>query len=258
MNCENFETIVNDLATVKAPTLMDAVARERGLAHAETCARCAARLADERALTAGLRALSACDERKVEPDSVEAALIGAFRAQASSPIARRFPVQSRSRLRWSLAAAAAILIAFGFIVYRAIQNESDRDNSGVTDRTPAPQPPVKREKQPAKESFEPESHRGRRAPRLRRGNRPRPDAPIVPEIVVAEAKDSEDTTDFILLRYGDDYKPMENGELIRVQMPSSALIALGLPVNVENADKPVKADLLIGEDGLARAIRFVR
>jgi hypothetical protein len=41
-------------------------------------------------------------------------------------------------------------------------------------------------------------------------------------------------------------------------MPRSALIRLGLPVNVERADTPVKADLLVGEDGLARAIRFVR
>jgi hypothetical protein len=51
---------------------------------------------------------------------------------------------------------------------------------------------------------------------------------------------------------------MESGEVIRVQMPRSALISLGLPVNVEHADEPVLADLLIGEDGLARAIRFVR
>jgi hypothetical protein len=51
---------------------------------------------------------------------------------------------------------------------------------------------------------------------------------------------------------------MESGEVIRVQMPRSALIRFGLPVNVERADVPVTADLLIGEDGLARAIRFVR
>ena len=46
--------------------------------------------------------------------------------------------------------------------------------------------------------------------------------------------------------------------MIRVQIPRSSLIAFGLPVNVERADAPVKADLLVGEEGLARAIRFVR
>jgi hypothetical protein len=58
-------------------------------------------------------------------------------------------------------------------------------------------------------------------------------------------------------------KPAESGEVmrvqvIRVQMPRQALIAFGLPVNIERADVPVKADLLVGEDGLAHAIRFVR
>lgn len=51
---------------------------------------------------------------------------------------------------------------------------------------------------------------------------------------------------------------MESGQLIRVQIPRSALVSFGLPVNVERADAPVTADLLLGEDGLARAIRFVR
>jgi hypothetical protein len=79
---------------------------------------------------------------------------------------------------------------------------------------------------------------------------------------VYEKKD-EYATDFFPLSSSDDQKPMESGEVIRVQvirvqMPRPALIAFGLPVNVERADVPVKADLLVGEDGLARAIRFVR
>jgi hypothetical protein len=51
---------------------------------------------------------------------------------------------------------------------------------------------------------------------------------------------------------------MESGEVIRMEMPRSALIAFGLPVNVDRADTPVKAELLLGEDGMARAIRFLR
>lgn len=77
------------------------------------------------------------------------------------------------------------------------------------------------------------------------------------------ANDSEYATDFFPLSYSDDQKPVESGEVIRVQMvrvrmPRPALIAFGLPVNIEHDDAPVKADLLVGEDGLARAIRFVR
>lgn len=77
------------------------------------------------------------------------------------------------------------------------------------------------------------------------------------------ARDNEYTTDFFPLSHSDDQKPGESDEVIRVQMirvemPRPALIAFGLPVNIERADVPVKADLLVGEDGLARAIRFVR
>lgn len=259
MNCENFETIVNDLARVK---VMDAVARERGLAHAETCERCAARLAKERSLTAGLRALSACDERNAEPDNVEAALIEAFRAQASSSSARRLPVQSWSWPRWSWAAAAAILIACGFVVYRTMQNESRKDNGAITTKTPAPPAFVKREAQETQVSVASAPRREGRASRLRHRNPhrnlARRDTPVLPETVVADEQNRETTTEFFPLRFGSDHPPMESGEVIRVQMSRSALIALGLPVAVERADEPVKADLLIGEDGQARAIRFVR
>jgi hypothetical protein len=41
-------------------------------------------------------------------------------------------------------------------------------------------------------------------------------------------------------------------------MSRAALASFGLPVNAERADERVKADVLMGHDGLARAIRFVR
>jgi hypothetical protein len=183
----------------------------------------------------------------------------ALRERAPNLIARRPLAQSWSRLRWYLAAAAAILIACGFIVYSAIQNGSRKERVVITERTPEPQPPVRREAQVEKGAGKPEPRRRSRAPQPRRGNQPQLKPPSIrDDSITAEAKESEKVTDFFLLRYGDDHKPMESGEVIRVQMPRSALITLGLPVNVERADEPVMADLLIGEDGLARAIRFVR
>jgi hypothetical protein len=209
-------------------------------------------------LSAGLKSLAVSDEGKVAPMSVEAALLEAFRAQASNPPARRLPVRSRSWPRWALAAAAAILIAFGFIVYRAIQNEPQKDDKALIKKTTTPQPSVDREERVVNDAVEPEPRRGSRAPRPRRGSRPRLIKPFIIDGMTTYAKDSESAADFFPLSYGGDQKPMESGEVIRVQMPRSALIAFGLPVNVERADVPVKAELLVGEDGLARAIRFVR
>ena len=255
MNCREFEDIVNDLVRAK---IIDAALRAAGTAHAEICARCASRLMDERALNAGLKSLAASDEGKAAPASVEAVLLKAFQTQASNPFSRLLTSESRRLPRWALAAAAAILIAFGFIVYRAIQNEPQKDNRAQTGKIPSPQPSVEREEQVVKENVEPEPRRGSRAQRQLRGARPRLNKPFIIDGITAYAKDSEVTTDFFLLGYGGDQKPMESGQVIRVQMPRSALIAFGVPVNIERADVPVKADLLIGEDGLARAIRFVR
>ena len=44
-------------------------------------------------------------------------------------------------------------------------------------------------------------------------------------------------------------------QIVRVQMPRAALGALASTVDVGSADDPVQADLLLGEDGMARAIR---
>ncbi|HEU0174261.1 MAG TPA: hypothetical protein VFV58_08345 [Blastocatellia bacterium] len=259
MNCREFEEIVNDLVRAQSGLRpIDAAFRATGVAHAEICGRCASRLADERALSAGLKSLAASDEEKAAQASVEASLLEAFRAQRSNRFARRLRVRSRSWPRWVLAAAAAILVAFGLIVYRAIQKEAQKDNKALTEKTPAPQPVVKRKERIAKEIVEPEPPHESRAPRPRRGNRPRLNRPFIIDSTTTYANDSEYATDFFPLSYGGDQTPMESGEVIRVQMPRSALIRFGLPVNVERADVPVTADLLIGEDGLARAIRFVR
>ena len=45
---------------------------------------------------------------------------------------------------------------------------------------------------------------------------------------------------------------------MRVRLPCSALVAFGLPMNVNRYDETVKADVFFGSDGMARAIRFVQ
>ena len=38
----------------------------------------------------------------------------------------------------------------------------------------------------------------------------------------------------------------------------SALATFGIPMNEERAEEAIRADVLLGEDGLARAVRFVK
>jgi hypothetical protein len=75
----------------------------------------------------------------------------------------------------------------------------------------------------------------------------------------AKAPETESVTEFIPLVAGaPGATPLESGQLVRVQLPRAALAPLGLPLNAERGNEPVKADVLLGNDGLARAIRFVR
>jgi hypothetical protein len=66
----------------------------------------------------------------------------------------------------------------------------------------------------------------------------------------------EAVTEFFPLM--DDALPFERGELLRVSLPASALRSVGLPVSEDRLTDTVQADVLVGEEGLARAIRFVR
>jgi hypothetical protein len=163
--------------------------------------------------------------------------------------------------RWALAAVAAILIVFGFIVYRAIQNGPQITNGAITEKESQTATDVVTENAaPRKLSVERKEQivKKKRAPRPLRHNWPLLNDPIITDSMPVYEKRDEYATDFIPLSYGGVRKPMESGEVVRLEMPRSALIAFGLPVNVEHADTPVKAELLLGEDGMARAIRFVR
>ena len=51
--------------------------------------------------------------------------------------------------------------------------------------------------------------------------------------------------------------PFERGLLVRITVPGSAMRAVGLPVGDDHLSDPVQADVLVGQDDLARAIRFV-
>lgn len=51
--------------------------------------------------------------------------------------------------------------------------------------------------------------------------------------------------------------PLERGELVRVTVPASTMWGVGMLVMASHLDDPVEADVLVGQDGMARAIRFV-
>lgn len=78
-----------------------------------------------------------------------------------------------------------------------------------------------------------------------------------PELAQPTAS-QELVTEFIPLVYANDVLPAENVQIVRVKLPRAALVSFGLPIDQDRAGEPIKADVVLGEDSVARAIRFVR
>jgi hypothetical protein len=305
MNCRKFETIINDL--VRA-SVMDAGVRVSGLAHADNCARCASRLADERALTLGLRAMSAgaATTTREAPARVEAALLAAFRggagastlASGTAPAAAAVVLQMPQRMnrRWSwqtgAAVAAALLLAVTLSLVRLrpqpehsqsqlyptqLAQQSGADSASQTTQTSVKAGDSQRGVSVAQSEVTPldrKTTRGRRqaasyqaasyrVASLNRGAR-RSEGVVNPNDATrvvnagSGAGETEIATDFMPLTYDGGAMAMESGHVVRVELPRSALLSMGLPMNQERAGELIKADVLMGDDGVARAIRFVR
>ena len=67
-----------------------------------------------------------------------------------------------------------------------------------------------------------------------------------------------DSSEFIALSDADTATPLEHATIVRVQLPLSSFRDIGLAINEQNAADRVQADVLLGQDGLARAVRFVQ
>ncbi|HEX8092090.1 MAG TPA: hypothetical protein VF762_24800 [Blastocatellia bacterium] len=265
MNCQLFETIINDL---ERGALTDARTRDDAMAHSGACGRCAARLRDERMLTAGLRRMAATAEAKGAPPRVESALRAAFREQHSRG---RMPLAVQPRRRrwagWEIATAATILILLSLAAIRVGRSpQAPVENASNVKPEQTPPAQVSSIQTPLKSTppaITPSSVHGRQALALLKPRAPRRNAR--PGAGLAESKSeasapeaTEIATDFIPIVHGDSLNSMESGQIVRVELPRSALISFGLPMNMERADERIKADVVLGNDGLARAIRFVR
>jgi hypothetical protein len=62
---------------------------------------------------------------------------------------------------------------------------------------------------------------------------------------------------FIPIPYVAPLDPYERAEVVRMELPVSAMIAAGVPIDTDDAGANVQADVVVGQDGRARAVRLV-
>ena len=73
----------------------------------------------------------------------------------------------------------------------------------------------------------------------------------------AEMAGDASAGEFIPLPNADRLPQDTDLNVVRVEVPRSAMIALGYSVAADRASERVRADVLMGSDGLARAVRFL-
>jgi hypothetical protein len=189
--------------------------------HVAGCATCAAQWEPLRALAAGLHSMAE-EWRAVEaPPRVEAGLMAAFRAHGG-PGALGSP-ESWWTPVFAWAGAAAAMMALAAVLIRGY--------------SPAAQP----------------------------GTVAAPRHTARPIVQVAASPGDADSDDdasvlgdgFIRLPNAPRIEANEDFNVVRVEVPGSAMIAMGVSVGEERASGTVVADVALGPDGTARAVRLV-
>ena len=178
-----------------------------------------------------LRALAEHDREREAPPEVEARLLGEFRSRR------------RSGRHWAVIAAIAASLVITALWW--------------TNRVPQPAvsagPPVLHMPETAGPVAEAEP-----TPKVVRA--PRRVAPGALAVRLSERQRQPQPHEVVT-----DFFPLMNpapsfgrGQMLRVQLPATAMQTVGLPVPEEHLDDLVQADVLVGEEGMPRAIRFVR
>lgn len=269
MSCQELEDIITDLA---CGGLLEAGAHHDALNHTAACPKCRSRLANERALTLKLRLVAEAEDERA-PARVKEALRAAFNeraAQRVSSVVVLTPKKTSAHLSyWVMAAAAALLVMFSLATaprwLRLFKSEQKEMASQTPQQLEAlPQLSVSQASitEPTKSIAQTNTDAQKRTTVSRSARASvkisRRSERVSESARAQVAKSSADIAkDFVPLTYVADKQAMESGQIVRVTIPRSTLLSLGLPMNIEHAGELVKAEVLLGDDGVARAIRLV-
>jgi hypothetical protein len=253
MNCQRFENVVSDLVRGQ---MMEVDVRTDALAHVDECDECHMRLRDEEMLTRGLRGLAGEMESLEAPARIESQLRQAFRDRhAVAPVVPIASKRSSNYRYWLTAAAAVLLLVLGVVAVQFRRTPSQTTATQTEKSEPqkvVPNEPVEVPGKDENKLADNQQPRKTVRPRpVKLASNPRPAKEQV-------AHHAEVATEFMPIGYMSAASLQDGGQIVRVELPRSRLASFGFIVNMERYNEKVKADVLLGVDGMAQAIRFVQ
>jgi hypothetical protein len=171
---------------------------------------------------------------------------------------------------WALAIAAAAIVALGLIVPlrgwfgRTVQPTVAQKTPATPSSVAPPVAPIVTPGTGAGHVADnvpppapvPVTGSVNRTPRTRNVPRTNTAPAIDPDQQVAA--NTEVTSGFIPLTYLNNATAADGGVMLRVEVARDRLAAMGLPLNLDRYGETIKADIIMGDDGVARAIRLVQ
>lgn len=244
MTCASVRDAILDLARDVA---MSEPVRAAADAHLRDCAGCAAEFERQRDLTAALGALSADAATWNSSAGLEERLHATFAARRPVAPAPSRDSNSFNRRLGALAVAAVIVLAVWLGGRPVTPPQTDgRRQPAVSAPSPSVSPaPEQAGRQQGAPIVEARSAARRSIARPSRS--PRRTA----------ASNRVQSFEFMTLPGAVGLPELESGTVVRIALPVGALPEYGLDIVTNGAKTTVEADVLVGQDGMARAIRLV-
>lgn len=190
--------------------------------HLAECGTCAAQWEPHRALADAWRSLREECRKAEAPLRVEAGLMAAFRSQGG------FASRRSRRQTWWTPVFAWVSTAAAMVALAAVLIHGYRPAPGQPGTVAAP---------------------------------PHMSKPVVPVALTADADSDYDSAvlgeGFVRLPNAPRIEPNEDFNVVRVEVPGSAMIAMGVSMSEDRAAESVVADVALASDGTARAVRLV-
>lgn len=217
------------------------------VAHLAECASCATRAREAEQTLMAIVSVVESELPEMIPTARLRARIEFALAEKAAP---KFKLAAL--LNWKLAAVAAgvLLVLSAMAIFWQLAGKPQREERAVLPTpvsTPGSQTTLPMPTEPPNDRDRVAAQQPEKLPQRVRHRASR-----------NRSEEAEVVTEFFSLREGEDLAALESVRMVRVELPGSAFSEVGLLVDRETANEPVKADVLLGQDGLARAIRFIR